>query len=251
MPLSWMKRNCSSKIPWSSLSKPTMNPRVDVEARVLDPRQLGGQRIAPEILELLRLLQRRVPRRLDADEHAAEVGPVHQLQQFGIVGQVDAGLGGQPQRIAVLLHPGDDLLQQRLGLLLVADEVVVDDERRVEAGPAHVVQFGHQLLGLLDPRPAPVDHDDVAELALERAAARVLQRPGGVPIDLQQVVARARHLRHVGRLRLFVPRLDGVAAGEVVEELRARSSPPRRRTSRRTGPRRTPPPPKPGGRRRP
>ena len=193
-------------------------PGVDVESRVLDSRQLGGQRIAPHVLVLLRFLQRCLPRRLDPDEHAAEIGPVHQVQQFGIVGQIDAGLGRQAERIVVLLHPGNELFQQRLGLLLVADEVVVHDERRVKTGPTHVVQFGHQLLGLLHARTPAVDHDDVAELALERAAARVLQRPRRVPIDLQQVVARARHLRHVGRLRLLVALLRRLVAGEVVEE---------------------------------
>ena len=93
-------------------------------------------------------------------------------------------------------------VEQGLGLLLVADEVVVDDEGRVEPGPAHVVELGHQLIGILDPRAAAVDHDDVAELALKRTAARVLQRAGGVAIDLEQIEARPRHLDHVGRLRL-------------------------------------------------
>ena len=120
----------------------------------------------------------------------------------------------------VLLHPGDEFLQQRLGLPLVPDEVVVDDERRVETGAPHVVQLGHQLLRFLDPGPAAIDHDDVAELALEGAAARVLQRPGSVPIDLEQIVSRARHLGHVGRLRLFVTPLGRLRAGEGLQELR-------------------------------
>ena len=44
--------------------------------------------------------------------------------------------------------------------------------------------------------------------------------PDGVPIDLEQVVSRARHLGHVGRLRLFVALLGRLPAGEGVQELR-------------------------------
>ena len=106
-----------------------------------------------------------------------------------------------------------------LALLRVADEVVVDDERRMEARAAHVVQFGHQLIRFLDAGPPAVDDNDVAELTLEGAAARILQSPARVAIDLQQIVARARHGRHVRRLRLFVAPLEGLAAGEVIEEL--------------------------------
>ena len=195
-------------------------PGVHVESRVLDPRQLGVQRVAARVLKLLGFLERFQTRRLDADEHAAEVRPVHQLHDFRLVGQVDAGLGRQPQRVAVPLHPGDDLFQQGLGLLAIADEVVVDDERRVEPGPPHVVEFGQELLRRLGPRLAPVNHDDVAELALKRAAARILERPGGVAIGLEQVVSRAGGLGHVGRLRLLVAFPGGPAAGEVLKKLR-------------------------------
>ena len=139
----------------------------------------------------------------------------------GVVGEVDAGLGREPQRVVVLFHPGMMSSQQLLGLLLVADEVVVDDERRVEAGLAHVVELGHELLGLLHPRLAAEDHDDVAELALERAAARELQRARRVAVDLEQVVARPRHLGHVGAARpARSASSTGRPRGEVVEELR-------------------------------
>ena len=120
----------------------------------------------------------------------------------------------------MLLHPGNDLFQQRLGLLPVPDEVVVHDKRGVEARASHVFQFRHQLFRLLDARPAAVNHDDVAELALEWAATRVLQSPGRISIDLQQVIPRAGRPGHVGRLGLLVALLGGLAAGIVVEELR-------------------------------
>jgi len=50
-------------------------------------------------------------------------------------------------------------------------------------------------------------------------AAGVLQGPGSIPADLEQVVSRTSGLRHVGRLRLFVSRLKGFATSEVVQEL--------------------------------
>ncbi len=118
----------------------------------------------------------------------------------GSFGQIDARLGRQTQRVVMLFHPGDDLFQERLGLLLVSDEVVVDDESGVEPGSAHVVQFGHQLVRVLHSRLAPEDHDDVAELALKWTASRVLQCPRRVAIDLEQVISRAWDLGHVGRL---------------------------------------------------
>ena len=91
----------------------------------------------------------------------------------------------------MLLHPGNELLQQGFGFLLVPDEVVIDDKRRVEANAAHVVEFGHELVGLFDAGLTPEDNDDVAELALERTAARVLQSPGRIAIDLEEIEPRA------------------------------------------------------------
>ncbi len=119
----------------------------------------------------------------------------------------------------MLFHPGSQLFQQGFGLFLVADEVVVDDECRMKSGATHVVQLGHQLIRILDPGLATVNHDDVAKLALKRAAPRVLQRAGGVAVDLQQIEARPRHREHVRRLRLLVARRRGPAAGKVIEEL--------------------------------
>ena len=102
---------------------------------------------------------------------AAEICPVHQIEQFRVVSQINAGFGGEPERILVLLHPGHDLLEERLGLLFVADEVVIDDEGRMEASLPEIIEFGDQLLRLLHPRLTAVDDDDVAEFALERAAS--------------------------------------------------------------------------------
>ena len=60
---------------------------------------------------------------------------------------------------------------------------------------------------------APVDRDDVAELALERAAARELHRHRRVLVPAQQIEARNRAARHV---RLVGNAVDG-ARGALFE----------------------------------
>ena len=61
----------------------------------------------------------------------------------------------------------------------VADQVVVDEEDTAHAEAAQLVQLAADLLQALHPRLAAEHHDDVAELAAERAAARELQRGTG------------------------------------------------------------------------
>ena len=66
------------------------------------------------------------------------------------------------------------------------------------------LQLGDHLGARLDPRPAAEGDDDVAELALERAAARELDAAEGVVLHLEQVEPGRRHPRHVGLLGLLV-----------------------------------------------
>jgi hypothetical protein len=76
----------------------------------------------------------------------AEVRAVHQIEELRVVGEIDARLGGEAQRIAARFLPRNDQPEQGLRRLLVADEVVVDDERGVEAGAPHVLDlFDHVL----------------------------------------------------------------------------------------------------------
>ena len=56
----------------------------------------------------------------------------------------------------------------------------------------------------LDPRAAAERDDDVAELALKRAAARKLQAAEAVVLHLEQVEPRRGHLAHVGLFELLV-----------------------------------------------
>ena len=78
-------------------------------------------------------LAQRLPRRaLDADEGRDEVGFDHQIHELRIVGQVDRRFREEGQRIAVALLPGDHVAEHLLDRLLVADQVVVDDEDDVD-----------------------------------------------------------------------------------------------------------------------
>ena len=115
----------------------------DLHAGLLDAVHLLQQGAAgADVLELLRLAERLLVGALDADERGDEVGPDHQLHQLGVVGQVDRGLGEEGQRVVVPLLPGDHVAEHRLDRLLVADQVVVDDEDDRHPGRADRVELG-------------------------------------------------------------------------------------------------------------
>ncbi len=101
-----------------------------VDAAVLDAVNPFQQRagVRPHVLELLGLFQGILVRRLDADEHALEVGEPHQLHQLLVLGEIERGFGEQRERIGAPLLPAYDVAQHRLDRLLVADQIVIDDE---------------------------------------------------------------------------------------------------------------------------
>ena len=96
----------------------------------------------------------------------------HERKQRIVVGKVDRRFGREDEGVIVLLLPGDELGQERLYGLLVADEIVVD-EIEVSAISAAIerIQFAKHLRRRLHARHAAIELDDVAELAVERAAA--------------------------------------------------------------------------------
>ena len=103
--------------------------------------------------------------------------------------------------------------QERLYRLLVADEIVVD-EIDVPAVTELVerLQLFQHLLRRLGPWHPAVQLDDVAELAGERTAARILHADVHVVLELEQIEAR---LRRLGDVDLVLRRLEQalVAAG--------------------------------------
>ena len=118
------------------------------------------------------------------------------------------------------LRPVGQDREQSLDVALVADEVVVHDEDHpAPADPQERVQLGQHLLIALRARDAAIDLDDVAELALEGAAARVLDRHRAVASEVGELEVgdgRRGERRPLGGL------VDafGVAALEVANELR-------------------------------
>jgi len=190
----------------------------DLQPGGVDPAHRLEQ-IAAHVLRLAGLAQARLVRRFDADEHPGEVRRAQQRQQLRVAGHVDRGLGSEAEAPAVpALVPGQ-VAQQRLGALLVPDQVVVDEEHVVHAERAQPIQLAADLLRCLGTRPAPEHDDDVAELAVVRAAARELQADVGVTLEAQQIEARHRRIGQIHGAALPVQGLR--AAGlEVAAELR-------------------------------
>src|SRR5262249_11254282 len=105
------------------------------------------------------------------------------------------------------LLPFGELGEDALDCRLVADEVIVDDEGDVDALGPEGFELPDDLAGGLDARLAPKCDDDVAELALKRAAARELHAAEGILAHLEQVEARRGEARHVGTVGLLVAEL--------------------------------------------
>src|SRR6516225_813092 len=126
--------------------------------------------------------------------------PTKTTKQLGVVCQIDRGLRREFERIASFLLP---LLQRRkkpFERLLVADEIIVNEvDVAAVAETKQRVELGQHLLIGLSAGNAPVQLDDVAELAIERAAARELNADISVVVRLEKLKERNRSLRHVGR----------------------------------------------------
>ena len=145
--------------------------------------------------------------RFDADEYGVDVRLHHQLHQLLVFGEVDRCFGHEAQRIALRLLPDDNVAQNGFDRLLVADQIVIDDEGIVHPGRDEAVHLCKHLCDGLDPRPAPEDHNDIAEFAREGAAARNLQAAVQILVHRQQVPPRRRHGRHVRLVGLLVAEL--------------------------------------------
>ena len=178
-------------------------PGVNLEpgaGQLLDRALLGHA----QVLGLLGLGEGLEGGRLDPDEDLTKPGLNHRCDELGMRREVDAALGAKDEREPVPLLPGAQHRQERRDRAAVADEVVVDEEQRAAGSQGEKrVELRHHLLRRLHPRHPPEDLDDVAELAVERAPARILQRVAGVPRELQEVEPRHSGEPQVGTL--FAP----------------------------------------------
>src|SRR3974390_427791 len=104
-----------------------------------------------------------------------------------------------PVRFGPVFHGAED----PLGLDLVADEIVVHEVHMASMPEAvEQLEFGDDLLRGLCPWTSAIELDDVAELAVERAAAGELNPNHEVVIELQQVETgngTPGHVRLFGR----------------------------------------------------
>src|SRR5262249_58643415 len=110
-------------------------------------------------------------------------------------------------------------LQQLLRVLLIPDQVRVGEADVLAAEGGDRLDLLQDLRDRLQPRDATVGHDDVAELARERAAARRLDEVVEVVTLPDEVEARDRRLLHVDVADLLVYRLR-LAGPEILAELR-------------------------------
>src|ERR1700687_1179827 len=111
--------------------------------------------------------------------------------------------------------PGGQFRQQSSDILLIADEIIVDDENR--SAPAKILQYvelrQHLVVALCAWHTA-VDFDDVAKLALKGTAARVLYGHRAVVLHIREVKVRNGRGRKRRALCCLIGLL-GLAALEV------------------------------------
>src|SRR5262249_26830415 len=145
---------------------------------------------------------------------------VHEAHEYFIVCQIERSLRKKSHRIVMRLLPRDDFAENEFYRLLIADQIVINDEDATDpAYAANRLEFGNNLGYRLEARTAPEGYNDVAKFAGEWATARELHRSDEITVHLQKVVARRRHFAHVGALRLLVA--AGVfLSGPIGKELR-------------------------------
>ena len=160
-----------------------------------------------QVLLLAGLAQALRIERLDADEHRRQPGGETGIQQIGVARDIDRALGGE-LHLAVLARvvPFGDCRQDGVGALAVDGEIVVDQKDSPAAGGVQLVDLGDDLLDALEALLAPLILDDVAELAIERAAARCLHGARLRPIERVEVPARQRRQPDVGLTAVVVGR---------------------------------------------
>ena len=121
------------------------------------------------------------------------------------------------------VSPDGEFLDELKRVLSIADEVVIHDEYfAAPAEFAQAVQLGDELSRRFGAQLAAIDRDDVAEVALERAAARKLHWHGGVFVHAQQIEPRNRATGYVRLVRHPVHALRGAVLqrlGDVGEDL--------------------------------
>ena len=116
--------------------------------------------------------------------------------------------------------PGRQTGQQALGLVLVADEVVIHDKKGTpKSRGVHVIDLPQELLRILGSGFAAEQLGNIAELAIEGATPGELQGHAFVEIDIDQIEARQRSQCQI-RFTLGPVYMSGLAPLPIPQELR-------------------------------
>ncbi len=148
--------------------------------------------VGAQILGLLGFAQARRPRRLDPDEHRAEICRPQELEELFVLRDIEGDLGHQLERKPSTTLPFPERTQEFLGKPPIADEVVIDDEDRRSAESIDLLDLLHHLVDRLGARFAAVHHDDVAKLTTVRTASAELDRHGPIRRTVEKIEARHR-----------------------------------------------------------
>ncbi len=156
---------------WGIVVEPDDEPALYLQPGALDPFHVRHQ-VAVQVLFLVALRQAVVVGGFHPDEDRIEPGLGHHVHQRLIVRNVDRDLGVERHPL-LALAPFDQRRQQVAAqLLFIADQVVVHEKDRLPpAVLVQPVQLADDLRRGLNPGCVPEQRGDVAELAVERAAA--------------------------------------------------------------------------------
>src|SRR6185437_5411020 len=111
----------------------------------------------------------------NTQEHSNEASGFHQCQKLGIVGQVHRCLCEECKWPAMPIVPFSHCGKQPFDILLVSDEIVVyKKDRPSPVATIQLFQLGKDLSHGLRSGLAPIDLNDVAELAVVGATTGIL-----------------------------------------------------------------------------
>ena len=173
-------------------------PCLDLETGLLDLLHARGQ-IAVLVLHLAAFGQTFLIGRLDADKDRVEPGADHHAHELLIIGKVDGRFRVKGEGMFFPFHPLNDGREYFFfQLSLVSDEVIIDKKYTAFPSPrVEALKLGDNVLGVLGPRYAAVQHRDVAEFAVKGAPARILDVHGRVSFHVHKLPERNRRAPHV------------------------------------------------------
>jgi hypothetical protein len=135
----------------------------------------------------------------DADEEGIEASLGEELEEVGVIGDVDRSLGAEGEGAGVFLPLDEGGEEFGFEVVFVADEVIVDKkDGTIPAELAEAVEFGGDLGDGFEAWAMAEEGGDVAEIAVEGAAAGILNGHDGIATEIGEFEARNGRVRDVG-----------------------------------------------------